>query len=124
MSKVTKEKKAGAKARRMEPEVATREGKIAMLVAAGLGGEAGIAAMEQEYPEIIEDDKQRERAAGKNIPFDAEAKKRVNWAINSTRGLEIKDDERVREIMEMAGVQVQDADDIELQNRKRFNWGI
>lgn len=112
---------------RHRPTTTNREAKIKMLVQAGMGNAAIWAALEEEYPQIIEDTKRRHAAAGKKIEFDGEERKRVSRALNSTRALAIKDDDRVMAIVQAVGgeaAQAKTLDELDMLNRHRFDWGI
>ena len=103
----------------------TREAKIGALVAAGMPNEAIWAAMENIYPSTIEDDVRREKTAGKAIAYDAGERQRLGWAIRSVKGLMIKEDDELREMLEITGVgEMKGADDTEFSNRHRFMTGI
>lgn len=121
MAKVRKE------TTRQRPETTNREAKLKMLVGAGLGNAAVWAAMEAEHPQIIEDTKKRNEMAGKKIDYDKELRGKIGRAINSTRALAIKDDNRVMEIVEATGgntAQPKKLDEIDMMNRHRFSWGM
>jgi len=117
---------------RMPSEVHSRESKISALVANGLGNASIWAALEEEYPEIIENGDDRRNSKHKRyitgIPaFNRQERDRVSRALNSTRALTIKADQEVRNAVEMTGgheVQVKSIADLEMQNRRRFSFGV
>ena len=127
----TKKVTVRAETTRQRPETTSREGKIQMLVGAGLGNVAIWAALEHEYPEIIPDGDERrnpksERFVKNCPPYDKEARGKVSRALNSTRALAIKDDERVMSIVQAVGgdkAQSKTLDQLDMLNRHRFSWG-
>lgn len=128
---MVKQKSKGTRVKRettrQRPETTSREAKIKMMVGAGLGNAAIWAALEAEFPHIIQDDKHRAAVAGKKIDYDAEERGRVSRALNSTRALAIKDDERVMSIVSAVGgdtAQAKTLDELDMLNRHRFGWGI
>lgn len=116
---------------KQRPETTSRSAKIQTLVAMGLENGSVWAAMEQEYPAIIQD-KATRLAVLKNkgldeVPYDAELRKKVGWDINSTRALAIKDDDRVMSIVEATGGNLaayKRVDELDMRNRHRFSWGV
>lgn len=105
----------------------SREAKISNLVAAGLGNLAIWAAMEAEFPQIIEESSKRKQYAGKSIPFDKDERGKISRAINSVRGLLIKSHDVMKAQIAAVGASdatVKNATDIEFSNRHRFGWGI
>lgn len=117
---------------RQRPETTSREAKIQMLVGAGLGNAAIWAALEQEYPQIIPDKDDRRNPKHESFikgiaPYDKEERGKVSRALNSTRALAIKDDERVMSIVGAVGgdkAQAKLLDELDMLNRHRFSWGI
>jgi len=112
---------------RQRPESSSREGMIASLVGAGLGNFAIWAAMEGEYPSIIEENGRRKEVSGeKGLKYDKELRGKISRAINSTRALSIKDDNRVMGLVEACGgneAQAKSLDQMTMLNRRRFSWG-
>lgn len=111
---------------RMRPETTSREGKIHMLVAAGLGNASIWAALEEEHPSIIEDNKRR-HSIQKGLVYDAVLRGQISRAINSTRGLARKDDDRVMASVEAVGgnhAEAKTLDQLTMLNRHRWSWGI
>lgn len=113
--------------RRMRSEVGmSREARIAALVSVGLKNDAIWAAMESEYPQIIEEAKRRREIAGSAIPFNKEERDKVGRAIRSVRGLMMKEDEAMQEVINAAGGQgeIKPVDQYELRNISRFQTGM
>ena len=107
----------------MRPEVNSREAKIGMLVASGLSNAAIWAAMEQAYPQTIQDADQRKQIAGQEIPYDELERERLGWAIRSVKATLIKEDDEFREIV-AEDDSMKNADKTEFKNRPRFSTGI
>lgn len=116
---------------RQRPETDNREAKIKMLVGAGLGNAAIWAALESEYTAIIPagDDRRNpkhERHVKGVLPYDADARGKIARALNSTRALAIKDDDRVMSIVKAVGgdqALSKTLDEMDMVNRHRFDWG-
>lgn len=117
---------------RQRPETNSREAKIKMLVGVGLGNAAIWSALEEEYQEIIPtDDDRRNPKHPKYIkgilPYDKDERGKMSRALNSTRALAIKDDERVMNIVHAVGgdkARAKTLDELDRLNRHRFSWGV
>lgn len=128
----TKKPRIRKETTRSRPETTNRETKIKMLIGAGMGNKAVWAALENEYPEIIHEADER-RDPDSSLyepdlpPYDEDQRGKVSRAINSTRRLEIKDDERVMSIVEACGgdaAKAKTLDQMDMLNRHRFSWNI
>ena len=72
-----------------KPEVElTREEQVKHLCALGMPNEAIWGALEAQYPQIIKDDAERRRKAGKVINYDAAARKAIGEQLRSVKGLQ------------------------------------
>jgi hypothetical protein len=104
---------------RQRPETKNREAMIKMLVGAGWGNEAIWAALHKEYPETDPE----------SSKYDKEARAKCSRALNSTRALAIKDDNRVMALVGIVGgvggkSRAKTLDEMEMVNRRRFSWGM
>lgn len=110
---------------RMAPEVSSREQRIGALVAMGFGNLSIWAALEYEFPSIIPDDDDRRNPQSNKFiadlpPYDAEEHQRIMWAVNSTRGLAIKEDQMFKDAIDVSGGNAANIKSVEeLQNRNR-----
>jgi hypothetical protein len=114
----------------MKSEVGeSRKARIAALVAAGLDNDAIWAAMEHIYPQTIADNALRAAICkSKKIPvmdYDADERERLGWAIRQIKGLMLKEDSELNEVLEYASAgDTKSPDDIEFINRPRFQSGV
>lgn len=107
----------------------SRKSKIASMVANGAKNGAIWAAMYYEYPQACKDDVRRAEICSENeqemVDFDAAEHERLGWAIRQVKGLMIKEDAEITEMMEELGVgETKGADAIEFRNRPRFDCGM
>jgi AAA domain len=96
-----------------------KDAKIASLLDAGLSTDSIIAAIENEFPEIIPQDGRRLMIAKTIIPYNDNERKKILTIINK-----LKNSKQASNINDAEDEPlVKSADDIPLFNRQRLSWG-
>jgi KaiC/GvpD/RAD55 family RecA-like ATPase len=103
----------------------SREAEMEMLFALGWSNQQVWKVIEMKYPEVIEDDKEREKVAGKRIPFDKDSRDRLGRQLRSVKGILKKEHEEKDDIISFAGKgDVFDLDEIRYDNVDRIMTGV